>query len=57
MCHRSMISERFMYFLQHWFLEAELMKNTKHTYHGAVYMYKVRLVTQACLLPVQHDTV
>jgi len=56
-CHRSMISERFMYFLQHWFLEAELMKNTKHTYHGAVYMYKVRLVTQACLLPVQHDTV
>lgn len=24
------------------FLEAELMKNTKHTYHGASYMYKVR---------------
>lgn len=23
------------------FLEAELMKNTKHTYHGAAYMYKV----------------
>ena len=23
------------------FLEAELMKNTKHTYHGASYMYKV----------------
>lgn len=24
-----------------WFLTAELLKNTKHSYHGAVYMYKV----------------
>lgn len=23
-----------------WFLEAELLKNAKHSYHGAVYMYK-----------------
>ena len=31
-----------------WFLEAELMKNTKHTYHGAVYMYKARDRWQPC---------
>lgn len=27
-----------------WFLEAELLKNAKHSYHGAVYMYKVTTV-------------
>ena len=31
------------------FLEAELMKNTKHTYHGAAYMYKVCQQTHTSL--------
>ena len=25
-----------------WFITAEVLKNTKHSYHGAVFMYKVR---------------